>query len=118
MRVLYQIPSLHTIYAGRTIYHGYKNAFEDLGHTFRPLIADDDFRRVCEQYEPDLFITSLNRYYVRFLDLDVIRERRRGGMKVLVNVPFWKSPMSSADSARLFWSNIQHQGSNVASSQP
>lgn len=34
MKILYQVLDVNTIYAGRTIFNGYKNAFEDLGHTF------------------------------------------------------------------------------------
>ena len=94
MRVLYQIPSLDTIYAGRTIYYGYKNAFTDMGHQFLPLTSEDDFDAVCESFRPDIFITSLNQFYLRFLDLDVLEKRKRAGLKVFVNVPFWKSPMS------------------------
>ncbi len=94
MRVLYQIPNLDTIYAGRTIYNGYKNAFIDMGHQFSPLTSEDDFDAVCESFRPDIFITSLSQFYLKFLDLDALGRRKRAGLKVFVNVPFWKSPMS------------------------
>ena len=94
MKILYQIPSLTTIYAGRTIYNGYKNAFLDLGHEFRPYTADDDFVSMMEQYQPDVLITGLSNYSLKYLDLDLLRKYRRKGLKVAVNVPFWTSPMS------------------------
>lgn len=94
MKILYHIPSLDTIYAGRTIYNGYKNAFIDLGHDFRPLTSDDDFRKTLESFQPDIFITSLNGYYLKFIDLDFLKEYKKKGLKVFVNIPFWESPMS------------------------
>lgn len=94
MKILYQIPSLNTIYAGRTIYSGYKNAFIDKGHQFLPLTADDDFKTVFETFQPDIFITSLSHFYLKFIDLDFIQKQRRKGLKVFVNIPFWSSPMS------------------------
>src|SRR5688572_333412 len=94
MKILYQIPSLHTIYAGRTIYLGYKHAFEDLGHTFMPVTSDDNFADVLKTFRPDVLMTSLNMFNMKFLDLEVIKEQRKKGLKVFVNTPFWKSPMS------------------------
>lgn len=94
MKILYQIPSLDTIYAGRTIYNGYKNAFVDLGHIFLPFTADDNFKKTLENFNPDIFITSLNPFYLKFIDLDLLNEKRKAGLKVFVNIPFWKSPIS------------------------
>lgn len=94
MRILYHIPSLTTIYAGRTIYNGYKNAFQDLGHEFRPLTADDDFWQTFQEFRPDYFLTGLSSYSLRFLNLDQVNMARKKGLKVLVNIPFWESPMS------------------------
>jgi len=94
MRILYQIPSLDTIYAGRTIYYGYKNAFEDLGHKFLPLTSSSDSSKIFEEFRPDIFMTSLHPYYLKYLDLSVIKEQRKSGMRVFVNIPFWKSPFS------------------------
>jgi len=94
MKILYQIPSLTTIYAGRTIYNGYKNAFLDLGHEFRPYTADDDFVEVMDEYKPDILITGLSNYSLKYLDLDLLSKYRKKGLKVLVNVSFWSSPMS------------------------
>ncbi len=94
MRVLFQIPYLNTIYAGRTIYYGYRNAFLDLGHKFASVTANDNFSSKLKSYDPDILITSLNPFNLKFMDLDVIKDRRKKGMKVFVNTPFWKSPIS------------------------
>lgn len=94
MKVLYQFPSTATIYAGRTIHHGYKNAFSDLGHEFYTLTSADDSRQVLETFQPDIFITSLSSYYQKFLDLDAVLARKKMGMRVFINTPFWNSPLS------------------------
>ena len=94
MKILFHIPSTNTIYAGRTIYHGYKNAFTHLGHEFKELTADDDFMTTLAKFQPDIFMTSLNNYYLRYLDLDILNQYRKKGLKVLVNIPFWDSPLS------------------------
>lgn len=94
MIIFYHIPSLDTIYAGRTIYAGYKNAFEDLGHQFYPLTARDDQRSMLDELRPDILVTALNDYNLKFLDLDSIKQHRKRGLKVFINVPFWKSPIS------------------------
>lgn len=94
MKILYQIPSLYTIYAGRTIYLGYKHAFEDLGHEFLTVTADDNFKVVLEKSNPDILITSMNAFNMKFLDLPTIAKQRKKGMKVFVNTPFWQSPLS------------------------
>lgn len=94
MKIVYHIPSLDTIYAGRTIYAGYKNAFIDLGHQFYHLTAHDDQAEIFERVQPDIFMTALNPYNLKFMNLKVIKKQRDRGMKVFVNIPFWKSPMS------------------------
>jgi len=94
MRILYQIPSLTTIYAGRTIYNGYKNAFLDLGHEFKPYTADDNFQEMMDLFKPDILITGLSGWSLRYLDLDLLAKYRQKGLKVFVNIPFWSSPMS------------------------
>jgi spore maturation protein CgeB len=94
LKILYQIPSLDTIYAGRTIYHGYKNAFIDMGHKFETLTANDNVEKKFNEFAPDIFFTSLNGYFLKFLDLDVIKNHKKCGMKVCVNLPFWNSPIS------------------------
>jgi spore maturation protein CgeB len=88
------MPSLSSIYAARTIYHGYKNAFIDLGHQFQTLTSDDDLKAVLENYRPDLFITASHPYYRKFLDYSLINSFRKEGMFVLAKVDFWRSPIA------------------------
>ena len=95
MKILYHIPSLNSIYAHRTIYNGFKNAFIDLGHEFRPYTADDNLADLLESYRPDVFITASHHYYRKYLDFDLLRLFRSEGLFVLVKIDFWNSPMSS-----------------------
>ena len=95
MKVLYHVPSLDSIYAHRTIYHGYKNAFINLGHDFRAFTADDVLSDVLHAYRPDLFITATHHYYRKFLDFQLLRRFRKEGLFVVVKVDFWSSPISS-----------------------
>ncbi len=94
MKILYQIPSLDTIYAGRPIYFGYKHAFEDLGHEFRPLTANDDQEKIFKEFDPDILMTSIGGYILKYLDLALVKKQKKKGMKVLVNTPQWRSPMA------------------------
>lgn len=94
MKFLYHIPSLYTISAGRPYYYGYKHACEDMGHEFRPLTADDSQEKLFDEYQPDIFLTGLNVYALRYLDLGLVKKHKKRGMKVFVNIPFWTSPMS------------------------
>lgn len=94
MKILYQIPSLHTIYVGRTIYNGYKHAFEDMGHSFRALTAEDNPQDVFKTYKPDILFTSLNFYCLKYLPVEMIQQYKKNGGKVFVNIGFWKSPIS------------------------
>lgn len=88
------MPSLDTIYAGRTIYYGYKNAFIDLGHQFETLTANDKMEKKMDEFEPDIFFTCLSPYYLKFLKLSALKRHKKGGMKVFVNMPYWRSPIS------------------------
>ncbi|MDX2504766.1 MAG: glycosyltransferase [Gammaproteobacteria bacterium] len=88
------MPSLHSIYAYRTIYNGFRNAFIDMGHEFRPLTADDDCVEVFLRYQPDLFITSSFFWHRKYLDFNALNLQRKKGMFTLVKVDFWRSPLS------------------------
>ena len=94
MKVLYHLPSLHSVYAGRTIYHGFRNAFLDLGHEFQALTADQKMADVLEGYRPDLFITSSHFWYRRYLDYLELKKYRDRGLFTLVKIDFWNSPLS------------------------
>lgn len=94
MKILYQA-NVNTIYAGRTIYHGYKHAFEDLGFTFKPFnTGQEQLEKVLKDYRPDIFITGLNNYTLKYVDLELLTKYRKKNLKVFVNIPFWRSPFS------------------------
>lgn len=94
MKILYQIPSLYTIYAGRTIYNGYRNAFLELGHEFRPFTADDNFADLMEMFQPDIFITASHFYYQRYLDQTLLDHFRKNGMVVFVWLDPWTTGLN------------------------
>lgn len=96
MKVLYHMPSLDAINAHRTIYHGYRNAFLDLGHEFRPFTADDELADTLEEFRPDIFITASHHYYRRQLEPAALRRFRDEGLFVIVKVDFWTSPISAS----------------------
>lgn len=99
MRILYQMPSLATIYAGRTVFKGYQHAFEDLGYQFLPLTSDDNQETVFNEYKPDILITGLSAYSLKYLDINLVKKARRQGLKVFVYVPYWKSPINRINEA-------------------
>ncbi len=94
MRILFFVPHLNVVNAGRTIYHGYKNAFVDMGHDFRFLTAEDNQNEVFSDFNPHILFTGLNSYILKFLSLKALQEQKRKGMKVFVNTPYWNSPLS------------------------
>lgn len=94
MRVLYQFPNPDTIYAGRSIFFGYKHAFEDLGHEFNTLTPDSHQKQLFEEYKPDIFMTGIGPLIFKFFNLDLVKRQKKKGMKVFVNTPLWKSPIS------------------------
>jgi hypothetical protein len=93
MKIAYHLPSVETIYANRTIYHGFRNAFLDLGHDFFTLTARDNLENFFEKNKPDIFITASHFYYKKFLDFEVLKKHRDRGMKVFVKIDFWDSPI-------------------------
>lgn len=95
IKFLYHIPHTNTIYAGRTISNGYKNAILDMGHDFKYLTAEVRTQKdLIESYKPNILMMSLSRYSLKFIDIKMVRELRKQGLKVFVNTPFWKSPLS------------------------
>lgn len=96
MRVVYHLPNPNSIYAYRTIYNGYKNAFTDLGHKFYTLTSDDNVERFLDKNQPDLFITATHFFYRKFLDFSILEKYRKRGMKMLTKIDFWQSPFGKA----------------------
>jgi len=90
MRIVYQIPSIETVYAARFIYEGYKNAFEELGHQIIPFTGQDSLQKILCDYNPDIFITSLNSYNFRYLDLNLMKDQRKTkGMVLFTQIRPW-----------------------------
>lgn len=96
MKILYHAPSLDSIYANRTIYTGYKNAFINMGHKFEPLTAEHNFVEKIENFQPDLFITSSHFWYRKYINYDAMKSFRKNGLFVLTKIDFWDSPISRA----------------------
>lgn len=88
------MPFLNTIYAGRYIYNGYKNAFEDLGHEFVSWSSQDNPKELFKDFIPDILIFSLTSYSLKYLDLDLVKSLKGKGTKVFISTPFWNSPLS------------------------
>lgn len=94
MRVLYHVFIANTIYAGRTIFNGYKNAFEDLGHTFRLISKNDNLDREVDEFKPDILFTFLGSKSFKFYNIPLFKKIRKRGIKVFVNLSYWNSPFS------------------------
>ena len=89
MKILYCMPSLESVYAARFIYEGYKNAFLDLKHEFRPYTSNDDLKTVLDEFLPDVFMYSLNGYHLKFIDLALLKLYRDRGLVVFCQVGAW-----------------------------
>ncbi len=94
MKILYHMPSLSTLSAGRTIYFGYKHAFEDLGHAFYTLTSAENQKEEFERISPDIFISSLSDYSLKFLDITAYNKQRKKGMRAFMSTHAWNSPIS------------------------
>jgi spore maturation protein CgeB len=96
MRVAFHYPFPDTIYGHRTIYSGFRHAFEDLGHAFIPIQpGGDDVVRSLERQEADLFITSSHFLYRRYIDYERLARLRARGLFVLTRIDFWDSPLGA-----------------------
>jgi len=95
LRVLYHLPSIETIYGYRTIYNGFKNAFQDLGFSFFTLTSKDNLRDILIKTNPHIFITCSHNYYLKFLDLPFLMKfRKHNKMVMFTKIDFWNSPFS------------------------
>jgi hypothetical protein len=89
MKIAYFIPTVTTVYAARFIYDGYKEAFVDLGYTFKTITADDDLEEVLAEYEPDIGIISLNNYTEKVFNFKVLQKFRDKGMVLFTQIANW-----------------------------
>lgn len=95
MKIAYYIPNPETIYAGRTILNGYLNAWRALGHQASLYTPDLDLKSFFEQKRPDIFITGLSRYYLKYISIEALISLKKAyNTKIFVSLPFWKSPIS------------------------
>lgn len=90
LKILYHIPYPKTVYAGRFIYEGYRSAFKHMGHTFETLTSNQDLSKVLCRLKPDIFMSSLHVYYLKDLNLELLKKYRKKGMLFLSIVPAWK----------------------------
>lgn len=91
IRILYHIPSLETIYAARWIYEGYKNACNQLKIPFQPLTSNDDLEFTLKNFKPTIFITSLNIYTRKFINLQLLKKYRNKGLIMFNQINSWKT---------------------------
>lgn len=95
MRIAYYVPNPETISAGRTILHGYLNAWRSLGHTTEIYTPNKKLEGFFHDYKPDIFFTGLSKYYLKYLDAGLLHKlKNQYQTKVFVSLPFWKSPLS------------------------
>jgi len=94
LKILYHLPNPDTIYAGRTIYFGYKHAFEKLNHVFDALTPSDNQSEKLLNFKPDIFISGLGPLTLKFLDRKTLIRAKKNGTIVFINIPFWNSPFS------------------------
>ena len=93
MKISYHQPALSTVTANRTIYEGFKFAFEDSGHIFSTYTAGVDLEKFLQENNPDIFITASHFFHRKQLDFDTLKKYRDKGMKVFVKIDFWNSPL-------------------------
>lgn len=89
------MPFPSSIYAQRTIYNGFRNAFVDLGHDFVALTSDDKLEHFLELNKPDIFITASHFFYRKSIDYKLLKKYRERGLFVLIKIDFWDSPLKA-----------------------
>lgn len=114
MRVLYSFPNPDSVYAARFLYEGLKNAFADLGHEFRLHSADGDFERTLAEFNPDVFIYSLNFYHLKYIDLPLLeRFRREHGTVAFCQVRAWNEFTSFMETRSIASSSLKDNAREV-----
>lgn len=96
IKILYHIPSIYTVYANRTIYNGFKNAFLDLGYEFYTFTSHDKLEEKLKQIKPNIFITCSHIFWKKDLNFELLNKYRKNGMVMFTKIDFWNSPMSIA----------------------
>ncbi|MCX6730650.1 MAG: glycosyltransferase, partial [Candidatus Roizmanbacteria bacterium] len=89
LKVLYHIPYPKTVYAGRFIYEGYKAAFKKSGHVFETLTSNHNLSVVLDRFKPNIFMSSLHIYYLKDLNLELLKKYRKNGLFYLNIIPAW-----------------------------
>lgn len=84
MKILYHILYPYGLGDDRFTYEGYKDAFEDMGHSVLPLTERDDVSALLEDERPDIFITEINAFDLR-THTETLRKFRARGGKVLLH---------------------------------
>lgn len=100
MKIIYHMPSLDNIYAQRTIYWGFRHAFEDLGHQFITFTAGDKLDKVLDEFRPDVFITSSHFYYQKYLNYKLLKKYRKKGLRLITKIDFWNSPLNRINESK------------------
>jgi spore maturation protein CgeB len=93
VRIAYHYPAASTIYAQRTIHHGFKRAFEDLGHSFHTFSPGMPLAEFLDANQPDIFISASHFFYRKQLDYELLARWRERGMKLMIKIDFWTSPL-------------------------
>jgi spore maturation protein CgeB len=107
LNIAYHLPSLDTIYAQRTIYYGYKNAFKDLGHNFFTFTSKQHLEIFLEENDIDIFITFSHFYWQKYLDLKLLKKYRDLGLKVFTKIDFWNSPINRINESKSLKSDFK-----------
>ena len=85
MKILYHIQYPEGFGDDRFIYDGLRRAFEDFGHTVRPLTERDDMETMFREFSPDIFIVALNAVNADIARIAPIMKQARGrGTKVFM----------------------------------
>ena len=95
IKFLFHIPQTATIYAGRYILNGYRNAIQNSGHTFELMSADTPNQKdLIKNYRPNIIMLGLNKYNLKYVDLEAVSLAKKNGAKIMFSMAFWTSPLS------------------------
>jgi spore maturation protein CgeB len=92
--IAYHMPAPKTIYAQKSIFEGFRNAFESKGYKFVAFTPDDNLEDFLKEHNPDIFMTASHFFYRKFLDYEILRKYRAKGMILFTKIDFWDSPLN------------------------